>query len=59
MLSFLCFQVSNPTMFALGQDHLNDVVRFVEYFFLFLRFFVQNLKKRETVNFMHNEFKIK
>ncbi|CAF1170018.1 unnamed protein product, partial [Adineta ricciae] len=25
ILSFLCFQVSNPTMRAVGQDHLNDV----------------------------------
>ncbi len=25
ILSFLCFQISNPTMYALAQDHLNDV----------------------------------
>jgi len=25
ILSFLCFQISNPTMQALAQDHLNDV----------------------------------
>jgi hypothetical protein len=24
-LSFLCFQISNPTMSALAHDHLNDV----------------------------------
>jgi hypothetical protein len=25
VLSFLCFQIPNPTMRALAQDHLNDV----------------------------------
>lgn len=25
VLSFLCYRVSNPTMYAVAQDHRNDV----------------------------------